>query len=40
VSISDEAKIAASALAVDYAESRKRAGRFWPKFNSPAPERA
>jgi protein-S-isoprenylcysteine O-methyltransferase Ste14 len=36
-SLSDEAKIAASALAADYAEYRKRAGRFWPKFSSAAP---
>jgi protein-S-isoprenylcysteine O-methyltransferase Ste14 len=36
-SLSDEAKIAVSALAADYAEYRKRAGRFWPKFSSAAP---
>jgi protein-S-isoprenylcysteine O-methyltransferase Ste14 len=36
---SDEATIASSALAAAYADYRKRAGPFWPKFNRAAPGR-
>ena len=37
---SDEATIATSPLAAAYADYRKRAGLFWPKFNSTAPGRS
>jgi len=37
---SDEATIATSALAAAYADYRKRAGLFWPKFSPAAPGRS
>jgi protein-S-isoprenylcysteine O-methyltransferase Ste14 len=37
---SDEASIATSALAADYAGYRKRAGLFWPKFSPATPGRS
>ena len=37
---SDEATIATSALAAAYADYRKRAGMFWPKFSPAAPGRS
>ena len=37
---SDEATIATSALATDYAAYRQRAGMFWPKISSAAPGRS
>jgi protein-S-isoprenylcysteine O-methyltransferase Ste14 len=36
----DEATIATSALAAEYADYRNRAGLFWPRFNRATPDRS